>query len=163
MTIQDWGALGEMVGGVAIIFSLIYVGVQIRQNTNALRLSTAHNAAVDLSDINLVPAINGEFADIFYRGLQDISSLRGVEVLRFYAYFHKYFRTWEDAYYQFTQGALEPGPFAGITSQFKSVAYMSGFRLYWQDRKSWYTPKFQDYVDREILTAATGEFKLAGT
>jgi hypothetical protein len=35
MTLQDWGALGELVGGVAIIVSLIYVGLQIRQGTQA--------------------------------------------------------------------------------------------------------------------------------
>ena len=28
MTLMDWGALGELIGGVAIIVSLIYVGVQ---------------------------------------------------------------------------------------------------------------------------------------
>lgn len=163
MTIQDWGALGEMVGGVAIIFSLIYVGVQIRQNTNTLRLSTAHNAAVDLSDIYLIPATHGDFADIFYRGLQDLDSLQGAEMVRFYGFFHKYFRSWEDAYYQFTHGALEAGPFAGITSQMLALAAMPGVRKYWRDRRSWYTPKFQDYVDKEISSAASGEFKLAGT
>jgi hypothetical protein len=35
MTIQDLGALGEMAGGLAIIVSLIYVGLQIKQNTKA--------------------------------------------------------------------------------------------------------------------------------
>jgi len=30
MSLQDWGALGELVGGFAIIVSLLYVGVQIK-------------------------------------------------------------------------------------------------------------------------------------
>ncbi len=33
MTIQDWGAIGELVGGVAVIVTLIYLAFQIRQNT----------------------------------------------------------------------------------------------------------------------------------
>lgn len=42
MTIQELGALGEMIGGIAIILSLIYVGVQIRQNTKATKSATAN-------------------------------------------------------------------------------------------------------------------------
>jgi hypothetical protein len=30
MILMGWGALGELVGGVAIIVSLIYVGVQVK-------------------------------------------------------------------------------------------------------------------------------------
>jgi len=33
MTIQDWGAIGELVGGVAVIVTLIYLALQVRQNT----------------------------------------------------------------------------------------------------------------------------------
>ena len=32
MTLVEWGALGELIGGVAIIVSLIYVGVQIKDS-----------------------------------------------------------------------------------------------------------------------------------
>jgi len=30
MTLLEWGAIGELIGGVAIIVSLIYVGLQIK-------------------------------------------------------------------------------------------------------------------------------------
>ena len=35
MTIIEWGAIGELLGGIAIIVSLIYVGIQIKHSTNA--------------------------------------------------------------------------------------------------------------------------------
>ena len=41
MSIQEWGAISEMVGAIAIIVSLIYVGVQIRQSTQATRVMTS--------------------------------------------------------------------------------------------------------------------------
>ena len=37
MDIMELGAIGELVGGVAVIGSLIYVGMQVRQNTQATR------------------------------------------------------------------------------------------------------------------------------
>ncbi len=37
MDIMELGAVGELVGGVAVVASLIYVGVQVRQNSDHLR------------------------------------------------------------------------------------------------------------------------------
>ena len=36
MTIQDWGAIGEIVGAVAVVVTLVYLAKQIRQNTHAM-------------------------------------------------------------------------------------------------------------------------------
>ena len=41
MTVLEWGAIGELIGGIAIIVSLVYVGYQVRQNTTAVRSATA--------------------------------------------------------------------------------------------------------------------------
>jgi len=31
MTIQEWGAIGEIIGGVAVVASLVYLAMQIRR------------------------------------------------------------------------------------------------------------------------------------
>jgi hypothetical protein len=36
MTLQDLGGLGELIGAVAVVLSLAYLAVQVRQNTRAL-------------------------------------------------------------------------------------------------------------------------------
>ena len=37
MDIMELGAIGELVGGVAVVASLIFVGVQVRQNARSVR------------------------------------------------------------------------------------------------------------------------------
>ena len=37
------GAVGEILGAIAVIGSLIFVGVQIRSNTRAPQTATTHN------------------------------------------------------------------------------------------------------------------------
>ena len=121
MTLFEWGALGELVGGIAIIVSLIYVGLQIKQNTNALKLNTAHNTVEELADLFLIPAQHAELGDIFFRGLQDMDSLEGSERVRFYGYLHKYCRTYENVHYQYLRGALAYIQYASpLKSQLKS-------------------------------------------
>ena len=163
MTLLEWGALGELIGGIAIIVSLIYISLQIKQNAFALKSSTAHTTLEDLADVYLFPAQNSEIADIFFRGLQDINALEGAERLRLYGYFHKFFRTIQNTHYQFTLGALEPEQFKGITEQFIFITMMPGGQAYWQERKSWYSEDFQAYVDRELTSPDREIFKLAGT
>ena len=42
MTLSDLGSLGEFVGSIAVVLSLIYLAFQIRQNTKSIRASTHH-------------------------------------------------------------------------------------------------------------------------
>ena len=44
MTLSDLGSIGELIGGVAVVVSLIYVALQIRQNTRAIRASSHQSA-----------------------------------------------------------------------------------------------------------------------
>ena len=39
MSIQDWGAIAEIVAALAVVISLIYLAIQIRQNTRQISLS----------------------------------------------------------------------------------------------------------------------------
>ena len=49
MDIMELGAIGELVGGVAVVASLIFVGVQVRQSNNARpeQCSRARHCQVD--------------------------------------------------------------------------------------------------------------------
>ncbi len=53
MTIQDLGAIGSLIASIGVVVSLIYLAVQLRQNTQGIR-TAAHqhivsaNAAVTM-------------------------------------------------------------------------------------------------------------------
>jgi len=40
MSLEDLGNIGEFVAAVSVVVSLIYLAVQIRQNTRSVRAST---------------------------------------------------------------------------------------------------------------------------
>ena len=43
MTLQDLGSIGELVGAAATVATLIYLAVQIRANTGAMRSAAAQS------------------------------------------------------------------------------------------------------------------------
>ena len=64
MTIQDWGAIGELAGGVAVIVTLIYLALQIRQNTRAIRLGTGYAVTEEFRDMFALIAGQSSLAEL---------------------------------------------------------------------------------------------------
>ena len=53
MNILALGAIGELVGGIAVVASLLYVGTQVRQNTAAVRANSAQGFADSINGVIL--------------------------------------------------------------------------------------------------------------
>jgi hypothetical protein len=52
MDLNQLAALGEIAGGLGVVVSLFYVAYQIKQNTRALKGSTAHAAEESFAQLN---------------------------------------------------------------------------------------------------------------
>jgi hypothetical protein len=52
MSIQDWGAISEVVGAIGVIVTLIYLTTQIRQNTRQIR-NQGHQGITDSYNVTL--------------------------------------------------------------------------------------------------------------
>ena len=84
MNIMELGAVGELVGGIAVIGSLIYVGLQVRQSTQAQN-NAAVDAAIDtVLTMNNLIASDAELARIMSEGAYDRAALERSEYFRFH-------------------------------------------------------------------------------
>jgi hypothetical protein len=80
------GAIGEVVGGVAVIATLLYLAVQIRQNAQSVRNAASLSVNEGLAEINRRVSNDPEFAELWLRGLKDYRGLTDVERMRFSSY-----------------------------------------------------------------------------
>jgi hypothetical protein len=81
MNWEALGAIGEIVGAVAVVLTLGYLAVQIRQNTRTLRTSS-HQASLDgFRELNRVLNELPELALIYRRGRNEPDSLPKDETL----------------------------------------------------------------------------------
>lgn len=67
MSIETLGHLGDFIGGLAVIASLLYLAVQIRQNTRAVRSSSYHQAAEQTWNYCLTVAGDASLAEVLAR------------------------------------------------------------------------------------------------
>ena len=73
------GAIGEVVGGVAVIATLLYLAAQIRQNAQSVRNTASLSVNEGLAEINRRVSNDPEFAELWLRGLKDYRGLTDVE------------------------------------------------------------------------------------
>ena len=79
MTIFELGALGEFVGAALLFISLIYVGLQIKQNTSATRIASTHSAIESSVDFNKLLVNDQKLSDLFWSGMADPTLLKNKE------------------------------------------------------------------------------------
>jgi len=105
MTIQEMGALGEMIGGIAVVISLIYVGLQIRQNSNSVR--AASQVALRQLGTEITSQIAApDMARIYVQGLKDLSPLPAEDRVRFHSLMLSMFGVYEAYYFHGYYGII---------------------------------------------------------
>ena len=138
--------IGEIIAAVTVVVSLIYVALQIRQNTDVLKI-TAAQAYVGIYNTFTSDLITSEVAGIWYKGVQDFASLKDSEVVQFSALAGQVMRIFESAFSQWRRGALEDQLWLANVNSIRDSLAMSGLQQWWQFRKLWYSEDFRQFVD----------------
>lgn len=103
-------AIAELIGMIAVVATLIYVAIQVRQNSElirqnmlATRASMTHESSVFYSRMSELIATDKTLANIFRRGCEN-EDLEPDEITRFEALLDVYFTHLEDADHLYNSG-----------------------------------------------------------
>jgi hypothetical protein len=107
-------AIGQLVGALAVVISLIYLATEVRRNARAMRLAAARSTLDFLNRFSQQITERADLAELRHRGFHDYESLEGTDRARFNSYMHAVFRIVEDVYYQHLHGDLDPRLWRGI-------------------------------------------------
>lgn len=132
--------LGEAIAALGVIGSLIFVGLEVRQNTAATEGATLQA----ISDTHTMLLLEGDdqLVDLLFRVLvdgSDGSDFTAEETLRLYRYYLAFLSHLENTYMQFE---------AGVVDEIVFESYG------WRNRL-WQTRHFREGADR-ILDVAVG-------
>jgi len=106
MTIFELGALGEFGGATLLFLSLIYVGLQIRQNTSATRIASMHSAIESSVEFSKLLVSDQKLSDLFWSGMADPTLLEHKERRTFILMLNMYMRPESLAHYLHGQGQM---------------------------------------------------------
>jgi hypothetical protein len=147
MSLEQASFLAQIISAGAIIASLIFVGVQLRRATRAMRNSSSQAHSAIYSEIISTIIDNGEFASIWRRGLLDPTSLGEDEWVRFIACASAQFRFFESSRVQWIQGLLDEEHWQNIEAQVSSFASQPGIKAWWELRRRWHSAAFRKWFE----------------
>ena len=153
---MEWdaiGAIGEIVGAIAVVLTLGYLAVQMKQNAAATRAQTAQNLADSINGINLILAGNLEQSRISRKGFDDWESLNEDEKFCWHWMAVAACRSLEAA---LTNARLKQADQQSIDLAKESVRGLfatSAYQRWWREERSMvvFTEDFVRFVEDECL------------
>jgi len=142
----------ELVGIAAIVISLIFVGLEVRQSAAATRGATQQALADSAREASGALVGDQETADLMLRFLSaaDWSDFSEVERFRIVILFTTMLRVYESAYYQWSESNLAPEIWAGWEASLRGTAPMPGVAIYWEERRHYFDERFQLYFEEQM-------------
>ena len=111
MSFEHWSNVAQIVGSIGVIVSLVFVGLQIRQNTGALQRNEHNSTMSQWTVIRMAVAQNRAVAELMTAGLQGQAALDAADQLRLEHMLAEYawasFHIWDRT----RRGVFPPGTF----------------------------------------------------
>ena len=146
--LADLAHVAEIIGALAVIISLLYVGVQVKDSVGASRSASVNDANVALQSWYLELGSNEQASSLFYRGLLSEEALPNEEEFQFLMIFHGVFLAFQNSYWLAEEGTLDPELLDALTVAILGVKDTPGMQRYWRQRKSYLNASFGLYVDQ---------------
>ena len=157
MLIQELAALAEIIGAVAVVASLIYLAVQIRQNTHQISMSlkSMELAAFERNvesgiRIREIFILNPEILELYARGGESYAGLDEDEKLRFDMILRNVFSALQGAYVRQLTYGNDPTNFAGSERTLDRLVRGRGIRDWLSHNSPDWRPQFAALVKQRV-------------
>ena len=157
MNLEELAYISQVIGVIAVFASLIFVGLQIRQNTKAIK-ATSHHAITDsFNAINNLIVSDPKVARLWRLGMPGAEGLDDDERVSFSFMVLGYMRIFETLHYQYSNGTLDKKLFDAELKTLKwTVTENPGFLAWWAVNPIALSAEFRAFIDG-LIRDAKGE------
>ena len=146
-TLANWG---EFVGGFAVIFSLIYLGYQVRSSVRQARIDSYTSVTRMWQEFTASVASDEDSWRIYYQGVRDFDGLTDMERGRFNFLMGMYFGIVDTIMVHEEGGSFDyPDTYQRILDQAYAIFCQPGVQHWWQSAEGRiFAPKAEAYLLR---------------
>lgn len=146
MTLAELSDISQALGALAVFASLIFVGIQIRQNTSATRAASHHAVSDSFNELNRMFAESAEVTRIFIAGRQDRQALTEEERWRFDSAMRAYMHVCETMFIQAGLGVGDKGIWFAEQEGIRAILTFPGTREWWAENPYGFCAEFRAFV-----------------
>ena len=150
MNIQDLGSLGELIGGLAVIASVIYLSIQIRHGIAGYRSQTILEITIHFSNLQLEVAKSDLLLQAWMKAERG-DALSELEQRRVVNIVSSYLIGFENMHAQYRTGMMDPDAYEARRTIIAALMTFTGI-TYWWERfgRAQFPPEFVADVDLAI-------------
>jgi hypothetical protein len=127
---MNWDALGaiaELLGAIAVVATLAYLSVQLRQNTASVRTSSAAAHSEAMRSLNIAVAQDAELVRLYWAGLANRAALTDEDRRRFDFLIGATTQGMEQMWRFHEEGVIDDGAWLGQQAALSWMAHEPGF------------------------------------
>lgn len=146
---MNWDAIaavGEVIGAIAVVATLLYIARDIRQNSQALSIAALRDTTAQWNEWSSMIATSSDLADIVSKGNTSYASLTDSEHLRYAAYVQSFFDNVESYRTLVIDYKAEKDLDVIIAIVARRIA-IPGFAMWWSDNTADYDDDFVTWVN----------------
>ena len=145
--LSDLASIAEIIGAFAVVVSLIYVGVQVNDNSSAVRSAAANDANAAMQNWYLEIGSSQQTSELFYRALTSPEALPDEQEFQFLMMMHGVFLGFQNSYLLAEEGTIDTDLRQSLTKSIGGIRLLPGMQRYWRQRKSYLHTGFAEWVD----------------
>ncbi len=147
MTISELGSIGEFLGSIVVVVSVLYLAYQLKQTQAAITLNALQSRASG-QIAEATSLYNSEHLPQILLKIADQEELSREEEIRYLTWQRAYHRLHELTLLQSTSGHIEPWAMEEVRISIRLVVGQNARTMaYWNQRKMIYAPQYQAFVD----------------
>jgi hypothetical protein len=151
VTIQDIGSVGELIGAIATVATLVYLARQIHANTNAVQSAAAQSVHENYATWYRMLASDSDLSQVVTHGLRDYATLPENDKARLISTFMAFLSCSQDAYLKRREGSLSQDLWSGWELVIMNLVHAPGGREFWNERAYLFGEAFRGHVENDIL------------
>jgi len=154
MSLSDLASLGSFVNGCAVLISLVYLSLQVRQTKRNQQIAIRHTRASRIVELQLALADSG-VAGAWLHGSGSPEHITQSELNQYINLCRALFFHFEDSFYQREEGLLNDDAFETVVAGVRYSARSPGWRAAWKLVRRNFGGRFLDFMDGAVAGAAS--------
>ena len=147
--LEDLGNIGDFVGGIAVVVTLLYLAIQVRQNTAALQTASRQEVVSGFREYNRL-SFNPDIESAANSGVLLYPDMADAERVRFSALMNDHALFFQGAYAIYEAGTLEEETYLAYLQYFAMWVCTPGGRNWWAEISPLYTQRMVTAVNEHI-------------
>ena len=144
-------SITEIIGAIAIVLLLVYVGIQVKDSAKATRSSAVNDASVAMQAWYLEIGSNRQASDLWFNSMTGAEPISTNDEFQFLMMHHAVMLGFQNSYLLSKEGTLDADYRDSITFALVAVKDLPGMDRYWRQRRGFLHRGFAEYVDGLLL------------